>query len=298
MSSQPPRFLAGCLLAVLLALGPVLAVPRPSAAAAPVARAGGPGALPAAGCSVGGVEVDLAGSDDTAVVSGHAGSGCGAGRRAGRGGGGPRAFFTYEIACSTDRARAAQGLCASTPCGGGLFFAFRTLHLPDGRTQPAGSACVSLNRAPLARALTAAEVFAAIRRVRLPGGAIQITPSGRGLANAPSRLWLAGDAQPPVNLQLAGSTVHTEFQPVRYRWTVGPGRTAGAWTVDAGAGGSGRDGEAQVTFPGRGTFVVTVVTTWSASAFLDGRFVGQVQDLSSTTRVAYPVAELRAALSG
>jgi hypothetical protein len=68
--------------------------------------------------------------------------------------------------------------------------------------------------------------------------------------------------------------------------------------VPARAGSSGRDGEASMTFPRRGDFVVTVVTTWSASAFLDGRFVGQVDGLASTARIAYPVAELRTALTG
>jgi hypothetical protein len=140
-------------------------------------------------------------------------------------------------------------------------------------------------------------VFAAIRRVRLPTGAIRITPSGRGLANLPSRLWLVGDARPPVNLLLAGSTVHAEFQPVRYRWTIGPDG-AGPWTVPAGADSSGRDGEAAMAFPRGGEFVVSVVTTWSATAFLDGRYVGQVVGLASTARIAYPVAELRTALSG
>lgn len=295
-----PRSLARWLIAALVGLGPAVALPHPAGAGTPAALAAAAvrAPSPGTGCAVGGVEVDLAGSGDTAVVSGHAGSRCGARAGPGRTGGGPRPFWTYEIACSADRTRAEQGLCASTPCTGGRFFAFRTLHLPDGRTEPAGYSCVSLDRAPVARAVTAAEVFAAIRRVKLPGGAIRIAPSGRGLAGVPSRIWLAGDAEPPVNLRLAGSTVHAEFQPVHYRWTIDRGSTGRASTVAAGVDASGRDGETGVTFPARGRFVVTVVTTWSASAFLDGRFVGQVDDLSSTARIAYPVAALRAALSG
>jgi hypothetical protein len=285
------RHLLPCLVALLLGLGPALA-------AAATARA-------ATGCPAGGVEVDLAGSGDTAVVSGHGGSACGAGSGSRPAFGGPRAFWTYEIACSPDHTHAEEGLCSSTPCTGGLFFAFRTLHRPDGATEAAGWSCLPLERARVGPALTAAEVFAAIRRIRLPSGAIHITPSGRGLANVPSRLWLLGDAQPPVDLRLGGSTVHAEFQPVRYRWTIarasgGTGATGGdaTWTVPARADPSGRDGQAEMTFPGRGDFVVTVVTTWSASAFLDGRFVGQLDDLASTARTAYPVAELRTALSG
>jgi hypothetical protein len=287
-----------CLAALILSLGPALA---PAA----TARA-------ATGCPVGGVEVDLAGSGDEAVVSGHGGSACGAGSRSRPADGGPRAFWTYEIACSSDHTRAEEGLCSSTPCGGGLFFAFRTLHRPDGATEAAGWSCVSLERARVGPALTAADVFAAIRRVRLPAGTVHIAPAGRGLANVPSRLWLLGDAQPPVDLRLGGSTVHAEFQPVRYRWTIarasggagGAGGSAGGaggettWTMPARADPSGRDGQVEMTFPGRGDFVVTVVTTWSASAFLDGRFVGQLDDLASTARIAYPVAELRTALTG
>ncbi len=53
-----------------------------------------------------------------------------------------------------------------------------------------------------------------------------------------------------------------------------------------------------MAFPRGGEFVVSVVTTWSATAFLDGRYVGQVEGLESTARIAYPVAELRTALSG
>jgi hypothetical protein len=308
-----PRCVARCLVTVLLGLGPAIVLPHSATAATPEAAAS-LASSPPSGCPAGGVEVDLAGSDDTAVVSGHA-SACGTGPGPRRAGGGPQEYWTYEIACSTDHAHAEEGLCSSTPCDGGLFFAFRTLHRPDGTTEAAGYSCVSLQRAQVAPALTAAEVFAAIRRVELPGGAIQITPGGRGLANVPSRLWLVGDAEPPVDLRLAGSTVHAEFQPVRYRWTIGSGEAGGdgqegsrrgttgpgadgAWAVPARAGSSGRDGEATMTFPRRGDFVVTVVTTWSASAFLDGRFVGQVDGLASTARIAYPVAELRTALTG
>jgi hypothetical protein len=53
-----------------------------------------------------------------------------------------------------------------------------------------------------------------------------------------------------------------------------------------------------MAFPRGGEFVVSVVTTWSATAFLDGRYVGRVEGLASTARIAYPVAELHTALSG
>ena len=311
------RRLARCLVAMLLALGPAVALAHPAsagglAASAGVLAASAGAASPRAGCPPGGVEVDLAGSGDTAVVSGHAAAACGAAGGSRPASGGPRPYWTYEIACSTDHVRAAEGLCSATPCVGGLFFAFRTLHRTDGGRDAAGSSCVSLERAPVGRILSAADVFAAVRRVTLPTGVVRITPSGRGLANLPSRLWLVGDSRPPVDLRLAGSTVHAEFHPVQYRWTIEPDRggangpggrllapgVEGGWTVPARTEGSGRDGEAAMVFPGRGGFVVSVVTTWSATAFLDGHFVGEVDGLSSTARIAYWVAELRTTLSG
>ncbi|HEX8860663.1 MAG TPA: hypothetical protein VGC06_16530, partial [Actinomycetes bacterium] len=248
-----------------------------------------------------GVEVDLAGSGDTAAVSGHAAAACRSGARPRAASGRPGPFFTYELVCSVDRARAAQGLCSTTtPCTGtgGLFFAFRTLHRPDGGTGPAGSACVSPAQARASPALTAADVFAAIRRVRLPPGTIHVTPSGRGLANLPTRIWLVGDTQPPVDLQVAGSVIHADFQPVSFRWNAQPGgaRTAPR-TVIGPARPGGRDGASAMVFTRRGEFVVSVVTTWSAAAFLDGRYVGRVDDLTSTASIPYPVAELRTALS-
>jgi hypothetical protein len=292
---------------------PVVAarVPAGLAVGAGNARPAVGGGPAVAGCPVGGVEVDLAGSGDTAVVTGHAAAACRAaawGSRPVRNS--PRSYWTYEIACSPDHLRGGQGLCSATPCKG-RFFAFRTLHRPDGGTEPAGYSCVSLDRAAASPALTAADVFAAVRRVKLPPGAIHIAPSGRGLANLPSRLWLVGDALGPVNLRLAGSTVRAAFQPVQYHWTIRPGdgrqvaggraagrSSGGTWTVPATAGSSGRDGEAVIEFPGRGDFVVSVVTTWSATAFLDGRYVGQIEGLESTARITYPVAELLTALTG
>ena len=52
-----------------------------------------------------------------------------------------------------------------------------------------------------------------------------------------------------------------------------------------------------MVFTRRGEFLVSVVTTWLATAYLDGRFVGQVDDLTPTASIRYPVAELRTALS-
>ncbi len=255
-------------------------------------------AAAAAGGCTGGVEADLTGSGDTAVVSGRASTACDSASSPRPG---PRRpYRSDEIACSPDQTSATEGMCSEAPCRGGLSFALQTLHHPDGRAEPAGYACMRLERARVAPNLAAADVFAAVRRVRLPTGAVRTAPSGRGLVNLPSRFWLAGVAQAPVDLPLAGSMVHAEFQPVEYRWSFGSGsRSETALpALPALAGTSGRAGDVQVAFSSRGRFAVMVETTWSAAAFLDGRYVGQVEGLKSRARIGYPVAELRAVLSG
>jgi hypothetical protein len=68
-------------------------------------------------------------------------------------------------------------------------------------------------------------VFEAVRRLKLPGGEIGAEPEVRGLANLESFFWVEGANQPPVDLQVGGSTVHAEFRVVEYRWTFGGGET-------------------------------------------------------------------------
>jgi hypothetical protein len=90
-------------------------------------------------------------------------------------------FTTHEIACSTDRQAAGEGLCSATPCPDfGRFFAFTTVHLPDGTTQPGGFECVQLSQAAVQPGISVADVFEAVRRVRLPGGEIGVEPEVRG----------------------------------------------------------------------------------------------------------------------
>jgi hypothetical protein len=136
----------------------------------------------------------------------------------------PQPFFTYEISCSTDRQAAIAGLCSTTPCPNfGRFFAFRTIHRPDGSSAPAGFSCVALDQATATPGVTLAQVFEAVRRVRLPGGEIGVEPEVRGLANLESYFWVEGVEQEPVDLRVAGSTVHAEFRVVEYRWSFGGG---------------------------------------------------------------------------
>ena len=170
----------------------------------------------------------------------------------------------------------------------------RTIHNPDGTSAPAGFQCVTLNQATPSPGITAAEVFAAIRRVKLPGGEIGAVPEVRGLANLESFFFVRGATQPPVDLQVGGSVVHAEFRVVEYRWAFGDGQEL----VTTGPGTEGLDSEVRTAFRRRGLYRVGVTVLWTAEAFLDGRRVGQVDDLVSRTGTTYPVAEVRTILTG
>jgi hypothetical protein len=182
-----------------------------------------------------------------------------------------------------------------SPCSSqGRFFAFRTLHRPDGSSRPAGFACVTLTQATAAPGITTAEVFDAVRRVKLPGGEIGAVPAMRGLANLQSFFFVRGATQPPVDLQVGGSTVHAVFRVVEYRWAFGDGQVL----VTTGPGSDGLSSEVRTAFRRRGHYRVTVTVIWAAEASLDGRRVGQVDDLVSQAQTTYPVAEVHAVLTG
>jgi hypothetical protein len=139
-----------------------------------------------------------------------------------------------------------------------------------------------------------AKVFEAVRRVRLPGGEIGVEPGVRGLANLESYFWVEGVEQGPVDLRVGGATVHAEFRVVEYRWSFG----AGEPLVTGGPGRPGLKSEVNTTFRRRGVYPVEVTVMWAAEAFLDGRRVGEVDDLVSQAEMSYPVAELRTVLTG
>jgi hypothetical protein len=207
----------------------------------------------------------------------------------------PQPYFTYELSCSTDRQAASQGLCSTTPCPDfGRFFAFRTIHRPDGSSGPAGFSCVSLEQAVASPGITLAQVFEAVRKVKLPGGEIGVEPQVRGLANLESFFWVEGANQPPVDLQVGGSTVRAEFRVVEYRWSFGGGESL----VTEGPGSPGLESEVRTTFARRGFYRVGVTVMWAAEAYLDGRRVGEIDDLVSRAQTTYPVAELRTVLTG
>src|SRR5512133_434960 len=204
-------------------------------------------------------------------------------------------FFTHEISCSPDRQAAADGVCSTTPCpDAGQFFAFRTIHRPDGSSGPAGFSCVTLEQAVATPGVTVAQVFEAVRKVKLPGGEIGVEPEVRGLANLESYFWVEGANQPPVELQVGGSTVRAEFRVVEYRWSFGGGEPL----VTRGPGSPGLESEVRTTFARRGFYRVGVTVMWVAEAYLDGRRVGEVDDLVSRAETTYPVAELRTVLTG
>jgi hypothetical protein len=207
----------------------------------------------------------------------------------------PQPYFTHEIACSSNRQAAAAGLCSATPCAAsGQFFAFRTLHNPNGTSTPAGFQCVTLTQATPTPGLTTAQVFAAIRRVKLPGGQIGAIPQRRGLANLDAFFYLHGATQPPVDLQVGGQVIHAEFRPVEYRWAFGDGHGL----ITTGPGTQSLHSEVRTAFRQRGRYRVGVTIMWTAQAFLGGRRVGQVEELVSRAATSYPVAEIRTTLTG
>jgi hypothetical protein len=236
---------------------------------------------------------NISGSLDTVVLSGAQAGQCTAGGSALPARMRPKPYYTEQIVCSTDLVQASEGLCSVTPCPT-AFFALRTLHLPDGRAEAAGFRCVTLEEAVATPGLTVAQVFEAVRRVKLPGGEIGVEPAVRGLANLESFFWVEGANRGPVDLQVGGSTVHAEFRVVEYRWSFGGGEPL----VTEGPGSPGLESEVRTTFARRGFYRVGVTVMWVAEAFLDGRRVGEVDDLVSRAQTTYPVAELRTVLTG
>jgi hypothetical protein len=153
---------------------------------------------------------------------------------------------------------------------------------------------VTLEQAVATPGVTVAQVFEAVRRVKLPGGEIGVEPGVRGLANLESFFWVEGADQEPVDLQVGGSTVHAEFRVVEYRWSFGGGEPL----VTEGPGSPGLESEVRTMFERRGFYRVGVTVMWVAEAYLDGRRVGEVDALVSRAQTTYPVAELRTVLTG
>jgi hypothetical protein len=250
-----------------------------------------PAEAQAQSCKGQGVEGDLSGSADIAVIVGRKAPSCSSRPSVVKHQ--PTTYYTLEIACSPDQQAALDGVCSATPCPTS-FFALRTAHFIDGRTEPAGFRCVTLDQAVATPGVSVAQVFETVRRVKLPGGEIGVEPRVRGLANLQSFFWVEGVEQPPVDLEVGGSTVHAEFRVVEYRWSFGGGEPL----VTTGPGSPGLESEVRTTFARRGFYRVGVAVMWVAEAYLDGRRVGEVDDLVSGAETTYPVAELRTVLTG
>jgi hypothetical protein len=275
--TAPWRRAAAGLLAILIAIG----LPGTRAHAAP-----------ADSCRGRGVEVDLAGSGDVGVVSGRSAATCRTPPRPA-----PRAAppgTTDELLCPASAATATPGLCSASPCGGtGLSFALRTQRPPSGGQQVVRAVCTRVVQARAGPGISVAQVFQAVRAVRLPGGSVRATPSGRGLANLVSYFQRGGVTNRTVDLPLRGSVIHAEFQATEYRWRFGDGSTGRSLASVP----PDSPGEAHA-FSRSGRFQVRVEVAWSAQAFLDGRRVGRLDDLVSRAVISYPVAEVHTVLSG
>src|SRR5829696_4895484 len=100
-------------------------------------------------CTGQGVEGDLSGSADTAVIVGRASPPCFSQQVSIKRQ--PSVFYTLEIKCSKEQQAALEGLCSATPCPTS-FFALRTAHFPDGRSEPAGFQCVTTDQVVAPRA--------------------------------------------------------------------------------------------------------------------------------------------------
>ena len=236
----------------------------------------------------------LYGTEDVATLAGQGASSCATEPTRQIGFQQPQPYFTYQIVCSTDRQAAAEGLCSTTPCPDfGRFFAFRTIHRPDGSSGPAGFSCVTLDVSVATPGVTVAQVFEAVRRVKLPGGEIGVEPEVRGLANLESFFGVeeqaAAGRAAGWGVDGAGG-VSGGGVPVDVR--------GGGDAGDGGGRGLGLESEVNVAFRRRGMYRVGVTVVWVAEAFLDGRRVGEVDDLVSRSQTTYPVAELRTVLTG
>ena len=88
--------------------------------------------------------------------------------------------------------------------------------------------------------------------------------------------------------------MRAEFRVVEYRWRFGGGEPL----VTEGPGRPGLGSEVRTTFGRRGFYRVGVTVMWVAEAYLDGRRVGEVDELVSRAQTTYPVAELRTVLTG
>jgi hypothetical protein len=207
----------------------------------------------------------------------------------------PGPSYVYEVLCDPSSQQGPGTLCSVAPClQTNQAFALRNLRFPGGRGEPAGSACLNPGQDPIVPGVTLSQIAAAIRKIRLPDGKIGVTPATQGLVNLKSYFWVEGVSQTPVQLSVGGSILRAEFRVVEYQWMFGRSETL----VTQGPGTPDLESEVNTTFRRRGVYRVGVTVVWVAEAYLDGRRVGEVDDLVSGAETTYPVAELRTVLTG
>ena len=101
--------------------------------------------------------------------------------------------YTFEVLCDPDSDQGPGTLCSAAPClQANRSFALRSIRFPNGNIEPAGYQCLNPRQAEVDQGITLAEVFSAIRNVKLPGGRIHGMPATQGLANLNSYFWVEG----------------------------------------------------------------------------------------------------------
>ena len=153
---------------------------------------------------------NISGSLDTVELSGAKAVQCTNGDRPVAATQIPEPYYTEQIVCSTDPVQASAGLCSATPCPTS-FFALRTLHLPNGQAKAAGFRCVTLDQAVATPGVTIAQLFEAVRRVRLPGGEIGVEPEVRGWRIWSRSFGWRGRARRRWNFRLVGRRCGRSF---------------------------------------------------------------------------------------
>ena len=108
--------------------------------------------------------------------------------------------YTFEILCDPESEQGPGTLCSVAPClQANQSFALRSIRSPDGQVSPAGHQCLDTTETEATPGLTFAQVFAAVRNVKLPGGKIHAAPATRGLANLNSYFWVEGTTRKQSN---------------------------------------------------------------------------------------------------
>jgi hypothetical protein len=201
----------------------------------------------------------------------------------------------------TDCAGSAQ-MCATTPDPTDLMFwrfvATRTrtaTGTTTGAWTPAGQFCLRRDQAPG----TAVPAFTAgdLQRLPLPAPRIQVEPVGRPILccnpTVPTNLYTA-DSPATFHTRVLGIPVTVTARPVAWTWAYGDGSTI-RHTIP---GGAYPDLSTAHTYPRPGTYVITLITTWTGTYTLPGGPPLTIDGTATTTStpVTITAIETRAEL--